>query len=350
MDVGLESFGPNGRDGLGQLRRLPDPHAVVFRRAIGVQQGRRLVLDDPVGEELDGVEREVGVVQGPHLLARRKHLLKRTREVPRVGDQGDVHANLEQSATCRLDVDLVVVQFGPGLLGPGDPEGREHVQGGGQCIQAHFEGRGRAGRGHQVQGAPFAQHAQRLAVGTPRDFAHLRFGGVLGDRGPAQGLRVAPKRVAVPAAQDHGAVGNALIEPAGVEQAAFGERAVVGDALDPFLVGVFLGVAPDLGDDCFHRGEPDELGAVIFKAAVDRVGVALAEPRHEEAAVEVDCLVVDVLGLLHRVGAQCGDQAVADEQGVRVAQPLSGPHGSSVKQGGSLLLRVHANPFQGQAT
>ena len=79
-----EFVDPTGR--LGQRVALPHLHAVVVQaRAVRRQQRAGLVLDDPVGKELDGVgrqQRRARVVDAAPRLGERRHL---GVEVARIG-------------------------------------------------------------------------------------------------------------------------------------------------------------------------------------------------------------------------------------------------------------------------
>lgn len=94
------------------------------------------------------------------------------------------------------------------------------------------------------------------------------------------------------------------------------------------LVGVFL----DRGEDLVDRRAGPHRRAGGLQPTVERVGVPVTEGRHEEPAVEIDCLAVYSSGLLAGLVAQRADHAVDHQKGIGL-RTGAGPYQAAGEQG-----------------
>src|SRR5699024_9684710 len=136
-----------------------------------------------------------------------------------------------------------------GVLDPGDSAPAVVVGGAFERPQADGFVLSRTCGVDEVDRSPFAPSAQRRAVLPAGELADLGFGGLSWDAGEFESAGIAPDGVIVPGPQHHGAVGDGLVQPAGVEESTGDETAVIGGSGDPLLVRVGCGVVADLGDD-----------------------------------------------------------------------------------------------------
>ncbi len=183
---------------------------------------------------------------------------------------------------------------------------------------------------HQVDGPPLPQRAQRRAVLAARNLAEHRVRGVGGDARPLERNAVAPHGVVIPGAQHDGPVGNGGVEPARVEQAARSQAALVGGADDPLVVGMLGGESFHLGDDLVDRLAPPHLRPDRLQSAGQRMGMSVAERRHQEAAAEVDLL--GALGLCVCSFAEGLDRSVDHRQRVGGLPVDAGPDRSATEE------------------
>lgn len=249
----------------------------------------------------------------------------------RIGVEGQVEPHPQRALLRGGHVRVHVGGFDPRVLHPRDTAGQVVVGGGRKRPDPHgFVPCGHH-RGNEIGCAPFTQRAQRGSVGPARDLPHHRIGRVRGDTGALQRRRVHPERVIVPRPQHHRAVRYHSVEPACVEQTVGREAAVVGRADDPLLLGVGVGVLLDRGDDLVDRFALAHRGTGGFEATVERVGVAVAERRHEEPAFEIH---LDIGGSgLGRVADGLHD-AARDQQGVGGRVPVRTPDHAVAEDGG----------------
>src|SRR5699024_4985416 len=154
----------------------------------------------------------------------------------------------DRQALCRRggQVGVDVGGFDPGVLDPGDSAPAVIVGGAFERPQANGFFLGWANGVDEIDRSPFAQSAQRRAVLPTGDLADLGFGGLSCDAGEFESAGIAPDGVIIPGPQHHGAVGDGLVQPAGVEESTGDETAVIGGSGDPLLVRVGCGVAADL--------------------------------------------------------------------------------------------------------
>ena len=248
--------------------------------------------------------------------------------MPGVGVQRQIEPHPQGVGGSRRDVGVDIIGLDPRVLHPGHPTRQVVVRRGTERGDAH----GLIARGHhrgdQIGGTPFAQRAEHRTVCAARDLAEHRIGGLRGDAGTIQGHRVHPEGVVVPGPQHHRPVGDRGVEPAGIEESALDQAAVVGGADNPVLVRVGIGVCLDLGDDLVDRTARAHLGPHRFQPAVERMGVPVAERRHQESAAEVDA----VIGVPH--AGLCTDRrhhAVGDQQ--RIGGAGSRPDRATAEQG-----------------
>ena len=268
--------------------------------------------------------------QSIHALLGFDHVRHLVCEMARVGVEGEVEPELEPPLGRGLAVGVDVGRLDPGILDPGDAALEVVVGRTFESAEPNGLVPRRTDGVDEIDRAPLAQRAERRPVAPAGDLTQHRFGCLGRDVGEFKGPRIAPYGVIVPSAQHDRPVGNRLVEPAGVEESALDEAAVIRCAGDPLDVRVRCGETTHLGDDLVDAGTRAHLRSLRFEPAEDRVGVTIAEGGHEEAAVEVDSLDVCTGGegrLGERIRDQGrthrGDDAVDDEQ--CVARLAGGP-------------------------
>src|SRR5699024_2821071 len=128
------------------------------------------------------------------------------------------------------------------------------------------------------------------------------------------------------------------IEPASVEEPIGDEAAVIGGSVNPLVFGVGFGIAADLCDDLVDTRTGSRLRTLGLHPAEDRMGMSIAEGRHDEAAVEVVRRAAVRLVLrpcrqqgVHTCGADGSDDTIAYEERVCRLACRAEPDGAVVE-------------------
>ena len=181
MDVDLKAERIDGTRGVGEVvphlhspavsrvvplpsgREVPPallPSVVVQRAAVRRQQGAGFVLDDAVGEELDGVRGQQRRVEVRDTSTRVGEVLELRVEVAGVGVEAEVEPDAERVLPGGVEVGVDVGRLYPGVLHPGHAARQVVLGGGAKCRDSHLRIAFRHQLVHQVDGTPFPQRAQ----------------------------------------------------------------------------------------------------------------------------------------------------------------------------------------------
>ena len=200
VDVDLEAEFVDGDQSGGVLLGCPVGHSVRSRAVgAGLEQGGGAGFDDPVGVELDGAGREALACLGFDACA--------------VGLEGvEVRPQPQPTGGRRVEPHRHVGGLDHGVVHPGDSGGRYPVRRVDQGIDLLLVRWLRLPGENRLDGALFAQRAQRGAVVTPDDLAAVGIGGGGVVPRPAQGLAVHPQRVVIIVRSDR-TTGDDGVEP-----------------------------------------------------------------------------------------------------------------------------------------
>ncbi len=212
-------------------------------------------------------------------------------DVPRLHEvEIVVHSDRQLALLSQGLKDGHVLGLDADILHAGPPARRvkRHGLAGGLTLLG--EGRGRQLGIHQSLGVVH-QHAGGLAGCVAQDLAAGRIGGVLGDPGQGQHLRIGHDGMAVGTAQHHPSVWHG-----GVQVGAGGEALLRPMGLDPTPavdhVGSRMGVGPRLKSrgEFRRRHRALEIEGQFAETDADQVGVGIHEARIGGGALEVDIL------------------------------------------------------------
>ncbi len=238
-------------------------------------------------------------------------------EVARIGIKGKVEPHAKRVAPGGRDVRVDIRRFDPRVLHPGDAAGGVIVGRRTECRHPYVLVALRHHGGQQVHSAPLAQRAEHGSVLAVRDLTEYRIRGLRRDARALQRDGIAPHGVVVPCSECHRPIGHRGVEPVGVEQSVGRETAVIGGADDPFVVRMLGGEFAYDVDDFVNRIAGPHRRSGVFEAAVQRMGVTVAERRHQEAAVKVD--LVGVRGHGSGLLTQRPHHSIDDQQRIGIA-------------------------------
>ena len=183
-----------------------------------------------------------------------------------------------------------------------------------------------------------------------QDAPELGVRGARVDAGPAQSLGVDPHRVVVAGLEGHGPVSHRLVEHGCVAHAVRQQPRVVAPALDPVELGMFSGIGAHALDQVVHRRRADERHLAELDAAPQRMGVAIAEARHEAPAGEVE-LGGAASAVVERVVVERHDDPVVDGDRSRDRVPRVPSEDRSVakqQRSAHAASNLRSGPFLGQ--
>ena len=252
---------------------------------VGFEEGRRVRLDDPVGEDL-----------GRGRLEARPGVATAERgQAPDLGNAAaGVHLERGQNPDAELAgavegrVGLQDVPVGPGLDDRYDAEAVGHGQSRFQSVDIFHGPEGGDTRLDEA-GRALPQGPRRFACPwVALDAAADGVRRVPGDAGQGQGPRIDPAAVAVGGIQNRGPVGDEGVEIflARIRLREKGQGPAA--ARDPGEIGVRGRVLPDPGEHRFLRRELGDIAGEQLDAAHDEVDVGILEGRQDHAAAEID--------------------------------------------------------------
>ena len=183
--------------------------------------------------------------------------------------------------------------------------------------------------GDQFDSTPLTKDPQWAAVRPPWDLAQNGVRRVGADSRELQGSRIAPHGVVIPGPQDHRAIGDRLVQPAGIEQSTRCQTAVIGGTDNPFTIGIRLREALHLGHDLGHTRAAAHLWPGVFQPTEERMRVTVSECRHEKTASQVDhvCEKFDRHCASHIT--ESDHATVVDQHGGFVVLPDTHPNGTT---------------------
>ena len=272
---------------------------------VGLVDPGRAVGRDPVGEDLDGAQRQQPLVE--HLRARvaREHPLELLdgaaagaadqQRVRRREHQG--HARAERVVGQRVAVDVDLVGREARVRVARDALRQQDADGGGERAAQLVGRQRRQHREHELLGA-LPQQPDRLARGVAIDHAARRRHGVARDAGQLERARVDPDGVEREVAQDDGVVRRHRVEvlprrqPGRVGADLVEQREVPSAPADPLARGGARDRLRHELDDVRDRGDRREADVERERrereARGEPVHVRVIDPRQRRSPLQVD--------------------------------------------------------------